>query len=122
LWQNPWHLPIWGPSWSWSYGSWIFNYLCNQCLSPLTLWVRIQLRRGVLDGVKTISAENFTQIGFRGFGKKLSRGTLVPRFTHLLGATSVWRILFPLHEIEYFFQQHWESEYFFRKNHNPPWS
>jgi len=25
---------------SWSYGSWIYNYLCNQCLSPLTLWVR----------------------------------------------------------------------------------
>jgi hypothetical protein len=22
-----------GPSWSWSYGSWIYNYLCNQCLS-----------------------------------------------------------------------------------------
>jgi len=20
---------------SWSYGSWIYNYLCNQCLSPL---------------------------------------------------------------------------------------
>jgi hypothetical protein len=30
-----------GPSWSWSYGSWIYNYICNQCLSPLTLWVRI---------------------------------------------------------------------------------
>ena len=29
-----------GPPWSWSYGSWIYNYLCNQCLSPLTLWVR----------------------------------------------------------------------------------
>ena len=29
-------------------GSWIYNYLCNQCLSPLTLWVRIPLRRGVL--------------------------------------------------------------------------
>jgi hypothetical protein len=28
-----------GPSWSWSYGSWIYNYLCNQCLSPLTLRV-----------------------------------------------------------------------------------
>jgi hypothetical protein len=27
--------------WSWSYGSWIYNYLCNQCLSPLM--------RGVLD-------------------------------------------------------------------------
>jgi len=24
-----------GPSWPWSYGSWIYNYLCNQCLSPL---------------------------------------------------------------------------------------
>jgi len=22
----------------WSYGSWIYNYLCNQCLSPLMLW------------------------------------------------------------------------------------
>ena len=30
----------WGPSWSWSYGSWIYNYLWNQCLSPLKLWVR----------------------------------------------------------------------------------
>ena len=38
-----------GPSWSWSYGSWIYNYLCNQCLSPLTLWVRIPFRQGVLD-------------------------------------------------------------------------
>jgi len=35
-----------GPSWSWSYGSWSFNYLC---LLPLTLWVRIPLMRGVLD-------------------------------------------------------------------------
>jgi hypothetical protein len=40
---------LYGPSWPWSYGSWIDNYLCNQCLSPLTLWVRIPLRRGVLD-------------------------------------------------------------------------
>jgi len=24
-----------GLSWSWLYGSWIYNYLCNQCLSPL---------------------------------------------------------------------------------------
>ena len=31
---------LWRPSWSWSYGSWIYNYLCNQCLSPLMLWVR----------------------------------------------------------------------------------
>ena len=27
----------------WSYGSWIY-YLCNQCLLPLMLWVRISIR------------------------------------------------------------------------------
>ena len=36
---------VWrGPSWSWSHGSWIYNYLCNQCLSPLILWVPISIR------------------------------------------------------------------------------
>ena len=29
---------MWGP---WSYGSWIYNYQCNQCLPPQMLWVRI---------------------------------------------------------------------------------
>jgi len=33
-----------GPSWLWSYGSWINNYLCNRCLSLLMLWVRISIR------------------------------------------------------------------------------
>ena len=33
----------------WYDGSWNYNYLCNQCLSPLKLWVRIPLRRAVLD-------------------------------------------------------------------------
>jgi hypothetical protein len=33
-----------GPSWPWSYGSWIYNYLCNQYLSPHMLWVRISIR------------------------------------------------------------------------------
>ena len=28
---------------SWSYGSWINNYLCNQCLSPLKPWTIIPL-------------------------------------------------------------------------------
>ena len=31
------------PSWSWSYASCIYNYMYNQCLSALNLWVRIQL-------------------------------------------------------------------------------
>jgi len=33
-----------GRSWPWSYGSWICNYLCNQCLSPLMLWVWISIK------------------------------------------------------------------------------
>ena len=33
-----------GPSWSLLYGSWINNYLCNQCLSPLKLRVLIPIR------------------------------------------------------------------------------
>ena len=38
-----------GPSRMCSYGSWIYNYLCNQILPPLTFWVRIPLSGGVLD-------------------------------------------------------------------------
>ena len=38
-------LILWrGPSWPWSYGSWIYNCICYQCLSPLMLWVRISIR------------------------------------------------------------------------------
>ena len=33
-----------GPSWPWTHGIWIYNYLCNQCLSSLMLWVRISIR------------------------------------------------------------------------------
>ena len=32
-----------------THGGWIYNYICNQCLSPLTLCVPIPLRRGLLD-------------------------------------------------------------------------
>jgi hypothetical protein len=40
-----------GTPWSWSYVSFIYNYLYIQSvsISPLTLWVRIPLRWGVLD-------------------------------------------------------------------------
>ena len=37
-------LSQWGLSWPWLYGSWIYNYLCNQCLSPLMLLVQISIR------------------------------------------------------------------------------
>jgi len=39
------HVTLWQrPSWPWCYGSWIYNYLCNQYLSPVILWVRISIR------------------------------------------------------------------------------
>ena len=38
------HISARGPSCPWSYGSWIYNYLCNQCLSPLMLWVPMSIR------------------------------------------------------------------------------
>ena len=37
------HLFNQGQSWSWSYGRWIYNCLCNQCIIPLTFCVRIPL-------------------------------------------------------------------------------
>jgi hypothetical protein len=49
-------------------GSWINNYLCNQCLSPPTLWVRIPLRRYVLD---TTSREKVCQWLAAGRWRKL---------------------------------------------------
>ena len=51
LWSMECNNLFWRPSWTWSYGSWIYNQLCNQCLSPLTLWFQTSLRRGVLDTV-----------------------------------------------------------------------
>ena len=45
--DNKMYFYIKGPSWPWSYGSWIYNYLCNQCLSPLMLVVRISIRANV---------------------------------------------------------------------------
>jgi hypothetical protein len=38
-----------GSSWSWSYISSIYNYLCHQCTSSMKLWVWIPLRRSVVD-------------------------------------------------------------------------
>jgi hypothetical protein len=42
-------LSVTGPSWSWSYGSWIYNYPSNQCLSPLTLEFEPRSCRVVID-------------------------------------------------------------------------
>ena len=52
-----------GPLWSWSYGSWIYNYLCNQCLSPLTLWDRFPPRRGVLNTTLCVKVSQWLATG-----------------------------------------------------------
>ena len=36
--------------------------------------------------------------------------------------SETYYLFFPPPKSQYFVQQHWESEYFFRKNHNPPLS
>ena len=53
-------------------GSWVSNYLCNQCVSPLTLSVRIPLRRGVLD---TTLCDKVCQ--WFAAGRRFSPGALV---------------------------------------------
>ena len=59
-----------GALWSWSYGSWIYNYL-QLCLSPLMLWVQTLLRRGVFDKTCDKVCQIFTT------GQCFSPGTLV---------------------------------------------
>ena len=42
-------------------GSWIYNYIWNKCISPLKLWVRISIRRGVQNYMKFVN--DLQQIG-----------------------------------------------------------
>jgi hypothetical protein len=44
------YIRVWGgQSWSWSYVSWIYIYLCNQCLTPLNCEFESRSWRGVCD-------------------------------------------------------------------------
>jgi len=44
---------------------WIYNYLCNQCLLPLKLWVQIPLRRGVPYSIEHQGRLRFDKLGLR---------------------------------------------------------
>jgi hypothetical protein len=57
-------------SWPWSYGSWIYNYLCNKYLSPLMLWVRKPIR-----AMCTTLCDKVCQ--WLATGRWFSQGTLV---------------------------------------------
>ena len=52
-------------NWSWSQSSWIYSYLCNQCLSSLSLWVQTPLRRGALDTSSSVTCGR--SVLFSGF-------------------------------------------------------
>ena len=43
IWKSCVYIFMMGPPCLWSFGSWIYNYLCSQCLSPHMLWVRISI-------------------------------------------------------------------------------
>jgi len=74
-------------SWSWSYDSWIYNYVCNQCQIPLMLWVRIPLRQCVLD---TTLCDKVCQ--WLAIGRWFSPGTLVSS-TNKTGLHDITEIL-----------------------------
>ena len=76
-----------GASSPWSYGSSIYDYLCNQYISPLTLWVRIPLRRGVLN---TTLCDKVSQ--WLAAGKWFSLGTPIS-FTNKTDRNDISEIL-----------------------------
>jgi hypothetical protein len=52
---------------SWSYGSWTYNYLCNHCLSPLKLWVRIEfMARCTRYNIKWLARRSMVFCGYSG--------------------------------------------------------
>jgi hypothetical protein len=75
-------------SWPWSYSGWIYNYICNQCLSPLTLWVWILLMRGVLE---TILCDKVCQ--WLAAGWWFSPSTPPVSFTNKTGRHDITEIL-----------------------------
>ena len=92
-----------GPPWSWSHNSWIYNYLCNQWLSALILWIRISIRTrcatlcdrvcqwlvtGRFLSIETIFQSCLWFLSFRDRGllltrKLLSQGFLVAKWKSL---------------------------------------
>ena len=64
-----WSIMKWGLLWLLLYGRWICNYLCNQCPTPLMLWVWILLKWSVLNTTlcDSLSATCGKSVGFSGY-------------------------------------------------------
>ena len=61
--RGRWFSPVtMGPSLSWSYGSWMYNYLCNQCLSPLPDVVSSNLDQGDMYNIMIKFASDLRQV------------------------------------------------------------
>ena len=95
-----------GASWSWSLNSWIDNYLCSQCLSPLNLWFQPRWWRDLLD---TTLCDNVCQ--WLATGRWFSLSGVVqqynwpPRYNWNIVETGV-----KLHKSTHLFCQTWPSK------------
>ena len=86
----------------WLYGSWIYNYLCNQCISPLKLWVRIPVIVGCTRNkiiwlslpVKRVSRYQMVMIRIR----KRTDNTMAKKGTK--GQTTIYKTLHRKLQIE----------------------
>ena len=61
---------------SWSFGTWIYNYLCHQCLTPPKLCVQISLMtrcRGEGGGLKKVAPSGERREQFGGISCEKSR-------------------------------------------------
>jgi hypothetical protein len=71
------------PSRPWSYGSWIYNYLCYQCLSPLTLLVQIPLMARCTPYImwKSLSVTCKRSVVFSWYSGSLHQINWLPRYS-----------------------------------------
>ena len=125
-----WHQRLLGPSWPWSHDSWIYNNLCNRCLSPLMLWVRLPLRtrcttlcdkvcqwpaagRWFPPGPPISSTNKTDRHDITGILLKVALNTITPYPTKYI-------VLYPWHTNKCnitgadFSQSEWELSFFFR--------
>ena len=91
-----------GQSWAWSYASCIYNYLCNQCLSPLTLWHPIPLRWGDLDTTLCDKLCQWLAAGWFFFPVSSTNKTDHHDITEILLKVALNTITQTLHEFEKF--------------------
>ena len=71
---------FWGPSWSWSCGSWIYNYLCNQCFSTNV----VDSTRAQMHWIHSLSVTDDKSLVFPGPTVSSTNKTERPDITEIL--------------------------------------